>query len=280
MQTNDGMEGKLRLSQRKSLLRLKSVTVEFNFFGECFLYDSPLLLVKHFPIWPPVGAIFRFRCDTERAVKRNVKLSENFTQLRKQVFKADNSIDDDFASRTIQVPEIVNGKSPAGEILVERKPAAFARRVHVVMRQNFVPRISFYTKFEVAVPDVHGDAALHLERRHVIIEFCATRHCMAQRGEKFAWPFEDFGNRINEALVITGLMSFNTGHNRRHDVLRATMIRKEDFDARAGGLRGFDEDEFVSVGQDHRTWANAITLIAPPVLLRPPRECLKARVAS
>ena len=30
------------------------------------------------------------------------------------------------------------------------------------------------------------------------------------------------------------------------------MFRKEDFDARAGGLRGFDEDEFVFVGQDHR----------------------------
>ena len=78
-------------------LRLKSITVEFNFFGECFLYDSPLLLVEHFLIWPPVGAIFRFRCDTEGAIKRNGKLRENFTQLRKQVLKANNSIDDDFA---------------------------------------------------------------------------------------------------------------------------------------------------------------------------------------
>jgi hypothetical protein len=60
-------------------LRLKSITVEFNFFGECFLYDSPLLLVEYFLIWPPVGAIFRFRCDTESAIKRNVKLRENFT---------------------------------------------------------------------------------------------------------------------------------------------------------------------------------------------------------
>ena len=49
------------------------------------------------------------------------------------------------------------------------------------------------------------------------------------------------------------------------------MFRKEDFDARAGGLRGFDEDEFVFVGQDHRTWATAVTLIVP-VLLRPLRE--------
>ena len=40
------------------------------------------------------------------------------------------------------------------------------------------------------------------------------------------------------------------------------MFRQKDFDACAGGLRGFDEDEFVFVGQDHRTWANAVTLIA------------------
>ena len=121
MQTNDGTKGKLRLPERKSVsgLRLKSITVEFNFFGECVLYDSPLLLVEHFLIWPPVGAIFRFRCDTEGAIKRNVKLRENFTQLRKQVFEMNNSIDDDFAPRTIQVPEIVNGKSPASEILVQ-----------------------------------------------------------------------------------------------------------------------------------------------------------------
>src|SRR4249919_231997 len=65
-------------------LRLKSITVEFNFFGECFLYDSPLLLVEHFLIGPPVGAIFRFCCHTEGAIKRNIKLRENLTQLRKQ----------------------------------------------------------------------------------------------------------------------------------------------------------------------------------------------------
>src|SRR4029077_5882599 len=76
-------------------------------------------------------------------------------------------------------------------------------------------------------------------------------------------------------------MSFNTRHDRRHDVLRPTMFREENFDACAGGLRGFDEDEFVFVGQDHRTWANAVTLIATTCdLLRPPRECREARIAS
>jgi hypothetical protein len=33
------------------------------------------------------------------------------------------------------------------------------------------------------------------------------------------------------------------------------------------------------VGQDHRTWANAVILIAT-VLLRPLEECLEARMAS
>src|SRR5436190_17794881 len=114
-------------------LRLKSITVQFNFFGECFLHDSALVVVEHFLIWPPVGAMFGFRCDTERAVKRNIKPRENFTQFHQQVFIANNPIDDDFAPRTIHVPEIVNGESPASEILVERKAAAFARGLHVVM---------------------------------------------------------------------------------------------------------------------------------------------------
>lgn len=199
MQTRDSMKGKLGLTRRKSVseLRLKSITVKFNFFGECFLYDSPLFIVKYFSMRPPVGAIFRFCGDTEVARKRNSELRENFIQLRQQVFKADNSIDDNFASQTIQVPEVVNGKATPSEILVERKPAAFACRVHVVMRQNFVPRISFYTKFEVTVPDVGGNPLPYLACRHVIVKFCAARHGMAQRGEKFAWSLEDLGNRID-----------------------------------------------------------------------------------
>ena len=38
------------------------------------------------------------------------------------------------------------------------------------------------------------------------------------------------------------------------------MFRKEDFDARAGCLRGFDEDEFVFVGQDHRNAAGNLLM--------------------
>src|SRR5262245_8162641 len=236
-----------------SELQVKSIIMQFNFFGERFLYDSPLLVVEHFPIWPPVGAIFRFRRYTQRAVKRDVEPRENFIQLAKEVLKVNNSIKDDLAPRPIHVPEIVDGKSSPGQVIVERKPAAFARRVHVVMRQNFVPRISFYAKFEVAVPDVSGNALLHLARRHVIIKFRATRHCVAQRGEKLARSFEDFGNRINQALVIVRLMSFNTRHNRRHDILWTTIFGKKDFNACAGSLRGFDKNEFESVRQDHRT---------------------------
>jgi len=46
-------------------------------------------------------------------------------------------------------------------------------------------------------------------------------------------------------------MSFDGRCDRRHDVLRATKLRQENFNARAGGLCRLDEDEFVFVGQDH-----------------------------
>src|SRR6516164_11064917 len=99
------------------------------------------------------------------------------------------------------------------------------------MRQNLVPWISFHAKFEVAVPDLRVNALLHLARRHVIIKLCAARYRMAQRGEELSWSFEDFGYRINQALVITRLVSFNARHNRRHDVLRPAMFREENLDA-------------------------------------------------
>src|SRR4030095_7027173 len=90
-----------------------------------------------------------------------------------------------------------------------------------------------------------------------------------------------FRNRVDESLVISRLMSCNRRHNRRHDILWTTMLGKEDFDAGPGRFRRFDEDEFVLVGQDHRTWANAPTLIARDGdSLRPLRECMEPWIAA
>ena len=57
------------------------------------------------------------------------------------------------------------------------------------------------------------------------------------------------------------------------------MFGQKHFDTRARGLRGFDEDEFVFVGKDHRTWVKPVTLTAT-VLLHPLEESLEARMAS
>ena len=119
------------------------------------------------------------------------------------------------------------------------------------MRQNFVPWISLHAKFEVTVPDFGGNAILHLACRHVIIEFPTARHCVVQYGENLAGTLEDFGNGVNESLVIARLMAFERRRNRRHDVLRTTMFGQEHFDAGPSGFRRFDEDESVLMGQDH-----------------------------
>ena len=55
-------------------------------------------------------------------------------------------------------------------------------------------------------------------------------------------------------------MSFDRRRNRRHDVFRATEPCQEDLNARAGGLRGLDEDEFVFVRKDHLPKGTSRTL--------------------
>jgi hypothetical protein len=52
------------------------------------------------------------------------------------------------------------------------------------------------------------------------------------------------------------------------------MFGQEHFDARAGGFGGFDEDEFVFVGQDHRISVNGLISIAAfyCAFLRMPRN--------
>jgi len=119
------------------------------------------------------------------------------------------------------------------------------------MRQNLVPGISLHAKLKVAVPDVGWNAASDLACRHVIIKLIAACDRASQHREEFAWSFYDFGNWVNESLVIAGLMSFDQRRNRRHDVLRATLLRQENLNAGAGGLCRLDEDEFVFVRKDH-----------------------------
>src|SRR5262249_26700195 len=109
-------------------------------------------------------------------------------------------------------------------------------------------RISFYTKFKVAIPDVRGNTLLYLACRHVIIKFRVTRHCVAQGAKKPGGSLQDFGNRVNESFVVARLMPFNMWRNRCQDVLRATMFRQEDFDACSSGFRRLDENKFVFVG--------------------------------
>src|SRR5204863_7568008 len=105
------------------------------------------------------------------------------------------------------------------------------------MRQNFVPWISLHAKFEVTVPDLGGNAILHLACRHMIIKFGTGCHCVVQYGENLAGTFEDFGNGVNECLVIARLMPFGGWHSRGHDVWRATSYGQEHVDSRAGGFR-------------------------------------------
>ena len=119
------------------------------------------------------------------------------------------------------------------------------------MRQNFVPRISFHAKFEVAIPNLAGNALLRLRCRHVTVKFLATSDCVSQRGKEFARPFEDFRNRVNESLVIARLMSFDRRRDRRQDVGGPAVSREENFDARACSFCRLNKDEFIFVRKDH-----------------------------
>src|SRR5256885_58381 len=118
--------------------------------------------------------------------------------------------------------------------------------MHVVMRQNLVPRIPFHAKFEVAVPNPAGNAPSYERRRHMIVEFLAAGQCMPQCGQNFVWPLKNFRDWIDEPLVVTRLMPLHRGSNRRHDVQRPAMFREKNLNARACGLYRF-EKQFLFV---------------------------------
>src|SRR4030095_16569808 len=83
------------------------------------------------------------------------------------------------------------------------------------------------------------------------IKFFATRDGVSQYGEKFAGSFDNFRKRINESLVIARLMSFHRRRDRRHDVQRVAVFRKENLNARACGFSRLNKDKLVFVRQNH-----------------------------
>src|SRR5947199_7341717 len=134
--------------------------------------------------------------------------------------------------------------------------------MHVVMRQNPVPRIPFHAKFEVAVPNPAGKATSYERRRHMIVEFLAAGECMPQCRQNFVWPRKNVRDWIDEPLVVTRLMSLHRGSNRCHDVHRAALFREKNLNARACGLYRFDKDQFVFMRNDHGALAASLLFLA------------------
>src|SRR5207237_8472905 len=89
--------------------------------------------------------------------------------------------------------------------------------MHVVMRQNFVPGISFHAKLEVAVPDVARNPVANLKCRHVTVKFLAADDGMLQCREELARSLCNFRNRVNKSLMIARSMNFAWVLDRRHD---------------------------------------------------------------
>src|SRR4030095_13904066 len=124
----------------------------------------------------------------------------------------------------------------------------------MVVRHDFVPRISFHAEFEVALPDLSGNTVPDFRCWHMVIKFVATCDGVSQRREEFAWAFENFGHGIDKSLVITRLMPFDRRKDRRHNIRRAALLREKNLDARACGLRRLDKDESVLVRNDHGSY--------------------------
>src|SRR5579884_163197 len=123
--------------------------------------------------------------------------------------------------------------------------------MHVIMRQNLVPWISFHAEFEITVPDFARNAVPNFPCRHVAVKSLTAGEGMSQDCKKSARSVANFGKGINEAFIIARLMPRHWRVDRRQHIAGSAMLREKDFDACAGSLGRFDENEFVFVGDNH-----------------------------
>jgi hypothetical protein len=96
----------------------------------------------------------------------------------------------------------------------------------------------------------------------MVIKFVATCDGVSRHGEEFAWAFEDFGDGIDESLVISRPMPFDRRKDRRYDIRRVALLGKKNLNARACGLRRLDKDESVLVRNDHGAQAASLLFSA------------------
>src|SRR5439155_22761682 len=105
--------------------------------------------------------------------------------------------------------------------------------MHVVMRQNFVPGISFHAKLEVAVPDVARNPVANLKCRHVTVKFLAADDGMLQCREELAWSLCNFRNRVNKSHIIARSMTFYWGFDWGQDFDGTGVVLKKVCNTRA-----------------------------------------------
>ena len=86
----------------------------------------------------------------------------------------------------------------------------------------------------------------------MVVEFLTTDDCLSQCGKESGRPLKNYGNRIDETLVVARLMPRDRRSDRGHDVHGARLFRKENLNARAGGFCRLDKDKLVFVRNDHR----------------------------
>lgn len=159
-------------------------------------------------------------------------------------------VDDEFAV-VVGVDGIINGGAAVMKKIVQRFVLATVVFIHVITRQDLVPRISFHAKFEIIIPDVRRNGSAHGFCGHVVEELFSFRESFQDGEAGPAAIGQHLRKGIPKSLVIARQVGFHVGDDGREDIVIAAMWRQEHLDAGAGGLDRLDEDEFVFVRNDH-----------------------------
>ena len=174
----------------------------------------------------------------------------NLFELRRKVLVRDDPIHAEFAVDHVDVRVRQRPRAHLLQKLQQRRPRLLVARAPVIQRNRLVPRVALDRELVVAAPDLLADERTNARSRRVVLE--ARAFAARQQPAPLA---ERVGRQRNAAIVlrtrIPELAPQRVVGVARDDVVRAAELRQRDLDAGTGGLARADENEPVSMRDDH-----------------------------
>ncbi len=210
---------------------------------------------QYLAVVPSVLASVYFRLG-QLQLAWEFEFSHQESEIVIKCFIADDKVDRDFVVDRVDLPIRQGLRLRIGEKLADWGSRVILLGLPIISTNCLVVGIPFDAEFKVAIPNLWRYIRSNLLRSTVLLEISDLSPSIQLE------PFENLADERPVGLIVLGtrvsqLLAFLFVRrvNSSNDVLRSAILRKRDFQTRAGRFFCPDEDVFVLMTDDHSAFS-------------------------